>query len=587
MPLLQFISLHVGPRGGPEEVAVLPPEGQIVGRVDELVHQSHRLIHYSPSQLSKYGLPVGGSYLRTGCRRKWWFEYVAKKKPPPTKSQAKGTRTHGVLEHAVMYQGLPRQGVEIEVDRIRKKRAVIEPDDVLRGEAALLEMSRVELESRGFTENPFRDEYQRPDTKTALSWFIATMHDLYRTGLVHVEAEMQMPLPPTARFLHRIYKGAVDLIDFRDPQRTVITDYKTLSDLKYARNEYELETDHQMLSYARWALGFKPTPRVLLRHIAIPTKGRARAVECSAEVSAEHVERHWQTYLPVLQEMDETRLIPSAAEVPSDGTSNGECERYGGCPHSAECAAAMFAGVPRRLDVNIGEKLDGVLQHINQSQQGAQGAQPQQGAQGAQPQQPQLPQMPPQQQQPLPQMPQLPQMPPQGVQQQTPMQGLEAIRQLGLPQQQPQQSQQPQQLQQPHQPQMPQMPQVTGPTPAMPNPPTAGLSGQSDDVVQQVARQNAGAPHTSRIKILMVDCVPLQGVQSVPFEVWIAPALEALRQEHGHDWQHHKFRHGPGFVVEKVNSGQVPEYMTVRTGTPIADVALQALMARADLIVGR
>ncbi len=599
---------------------IYTPEVQAVQSVAELVVRSEKLIHYSPSQLTKYGLPT--AFGRTGCRRKWWYQYVDKDKPPKTKSQLRGTRIHGVGEHSIRDGVVSLVGIEIECDRFRGTRAVIEQDDVNRGRAALMALARIEAAGDDSLMSALRASPAAIPPNELLEWYLDRASTAYAKGEIHVESEMMMPLPGTEYFRNRVFKGAVDLIDLRDPECPVITDYKTLSDMKYARTEYELAEDPQMLAYGRWVLGFTQAPKVKLRHIVIPTRGAARGVPAAIEVDAQHVESRWQTYLPVLDEMDLIRQAPDACLVPADGYQNGECDAYGGCFHRVRCGGALFrrVGDVKMTNPTLTTKLLGVREHA-QRQRGATGAQPQPPATG-------MPTgAPPPVDAGIAALQQLGGANPQNV---VPLQAPQAAPQAPTPE--PAQSLAPPPMAPPAPPAAPQTanPGLAALPPAAPQhpapisggqpapvvhqqviqPPPGGvgmqagavamvastpgqlqqLNAQPESVVVEVAK--SGAPnHASRMLVLFVDVpdaaqvLDALGAQYERFEQWIAPALETIRQAHGHGWEFHKYNAGKGFVVDAVNTSAAPSYMIVDTHASVSQVALQALMARADRIV--
>jgi hypothetical protein len=155
-----------------------------------------------------------------------------------------------------------------------------------------------------------------------------------------VEEEILLPweddrLPPL--------KGFIDAAAFplkaNDPAipRPIVVDHKTVGNWKYAKTDEELETDLQMIPYARWALGQNPDAgEVEVAHFQYGTKGAPTFRKVSAVLSREHVEKEWENLEALLLQMRAEAEKESAREVAPNWNA---CGAFGGCPYADTCAA--------------------------------------------------------------------------------------------------------------------------------------------------------------------------------------------------------------------------------------------------------
>jgi CRISPR/Cas system-associated exonuclease Cas4 (RecB family) len=159
-------------------------------------------------------------------------------------------------------------------------------------------------------------------------------------GNVFVEKKMERSLRNGITFV-----GRIDILDFKsDEDRPRILDWKTTSNMQYAKTEEELATNVQMLSYAYEALCTQPVVKaVRLAHYVIPTKnGTPRYTE--TQVTPLQVHKGWTQMQDIVDEMRETARVTS----PDDVTPTlSACGAYGGCAFRDKCAA--MKGVARDL----------------------------------------------------------------------------------------------------------------------------------------------------------------------------------------------------------------------------------------------
>ena len=116
-----------------------------------------------------------------------------------------------------------------------------------------------------------------------------------------------------------------------------ITDYKTTSNLRYAKTPLELETNAQMVSYAKHYFENHPeSDQVILLHIYIETKNKRKINTHTSQttVTREHIEEQWSLIQEILENMVSIAKLEKWEEVPANPPS---CPKYGGCPFIDKC----------------------------------------------------------------------------------------------------------------------------------------------------------------------------------------------------------------------------------------------------------
>jgi CRISPR/Cas system-associated exonuclease Cas4 (RecB family) len=445
------------------------------------------------------------------CKRKWWFEYPGGLKSPPSKSQGEGKIIHAELETFV------NTGAEPKHPRARQALFVLE-DHLANAE---------------------------------------------------VEGEIKIYLPDAFDGMPREITGYIDLVRYH-PVRPLVIDHKTTSNPdKYARTEYELVEDAQLLVYAKWLLDLiKTAEAVDIGHTVIPTKGANRPRLVPATVTRAHVESRWATYLPILDEMDRAR-DKSAAEVEATGVARGECKRYEGCPHQARCATAIFA--PGRKTMNANDLKARIAEIKNKPAPSTSAPAP---------------------------LAAVPDPTPERVQQPA-AQGDVAPALAALRERiKAQQSQAPADSQAP----APQPEPAPSPKPPTDLPPAATASAPRPARPVNTAPKPAPAPapepiepaapneielveYPNRLPLLFLNCAPSHGMTAWRLEQWIAPLLDRIQRETQLAWQAHSYRQGCALVVDAINTHLVPDALIVDTRTFLGQTVLEALIPRADVII--
>ncbi len=501
-------------------------------------------VRYSPTQLSMY----------LACPRKHFFQYVLGFRPPQSASQIEGSRIHTQIERPLIAGEVP-----------------IDP----RAAAAVAELARIEAAGS----NDLEARLAAVTASTAD--YALTMGAAIATGEVLVEAEMSIDLPPTSTSKDRKYVGRVDLADFRK-RIPEVTDHKTMADLKWAKVEHELFEDVQMVSYGKWALEVdQAAPAVVVRHLAVPTRGRITAVATDATLTREHVERKWAEYLPVLAEMDEARS-KDVADVHPKGFENGECDRFGGCPHKTRCAGAIFRreGAEEMAQNNSPAALQEKLAKLKAQIHGTPVVPPDAAPEAA-------PSAPAQADlgsgSPLDKLAKLRALkatPP--TEDAVPSNGSKAVdRARNDPPTEPVDA-------------LAKLRALKGGAPAAKTETPPPAPSKTEPLSQGNRHTTAPPPKgealpvsASRIEVLFLDCLPVRGFEAdvVTLEDWAAPVLERIRQATGKAWQMHDYRDGPGLVCDGIATLQAPPYLVVDTSTPLGQVAREALLPRAGAVV--
>lgn len=503
------------------------------GRFQEWLHwhggasrMDKPMIRYSPTQLSMF----------MSCARKWHFAYPQGFKAPTTKSQALGKEIHAAIEEGVKY--------------------------ILSGGA---------------------EGVMPTDTRA-----LAGLSKLYEDGLndlrapddIEVESNISIYLDPSkVDGTPRQYIGIIDHYDVSDRYLPIITDHKTTSNMKYAKTEFELQEDVQMISYAKYAFDNEPqADEVKVQHNVIPTYGAAKAELTEAIVTRAHVEKKWSEWLPILDQMD-IALTQEVHLVNPDGLKNGECQRFGGCPHQSRCLSVMFRGAGNMkaegknmaVPVSIMERLNAAKAKVGASSGAPTKAGPNVPASRAA-------------------LDSASDEPKTGK-----PSAVEKIARAKAAQKAAQEAAKEETIEE--------VIEVGG---------EEVIEVVDEDVQDQLARLRAKMGKTSGPKVvpktgpktdagagakapreaaetggkyLFLNCAPTQGLQATPLEVFMAPLLARIQQETGKNWQQHEFRQGPGFIADCIQATALPEVLQIDTTTPLGKVCLESIRPRVQIVI--
>lgn len=210
------------------------------------------------------------------CKRRWHWEYVGGHKQPPTPSQALGTAIHSAMEHYVQTGEIKTTVDGIEVEKfVRALSQHVEHDTTIEVERS--------IELKTFPKGP--------------KW--------------------------------------VGYIDYWDTQGT-IRDYKTTSNLRYAKTPHELENDIQSCAYAyAWLLHHpeRDSVRVVFTYAETRNK-KTKTTEVEVNITRQHAEAAWQDALSDVRDM--VKLYKNKDSLSVDANPEA-CNDYGGCPHKTRC----------------------------------------------------------------------------------------------------------------------------------------------------------------------------------------------------------------------------------------------------------
>ena len=267
-------------------IYVSPSQVSTVAAMLRAANSGTRVIYVSPSQVSTF----------LACGKQWGFEKLLGRPRPESPKMAFGKEVHAVLE-AYLLDGAPFP----------------------RTPAGRVAAQAV-----------------RPD------WIPPP-----RSPGVIGETELAGPLPGFPPGVEcSMYADVLDAREYRTTGRVVVVDYKTTSDLRWAKTEAELASDPQALMYAAWAIR-EGAREVLCRWIYLaatnpqtgPREPRgARAVEVVVRPGPALMEAMG----PTLEAVREIARLRGEGGAPADVVAgiDGDttsCARYGGCPHRHEC----------------------------------------------------------------------------------------------------------------------------------------------------------------------------------------------------------------------------------------------------------
>jgi len=245
------------------------------------------------------------------CQRKWYFRYIEKIRFPQTAAQARGTLIHKQIENYLKHGRQPK-------DPILAKYV----------QAAVAATKR---DGTPLLPNP-------------------SNHG--KTHLVEHQFWLKLPgnLPP--------WQGFIDLLVKALPPE--IGDFKTTSNVRYAKTVDELLQDPQMMSYAKFAYVEDHKGPLTLWHLVIeakkrkgsidpevmndanlaamlapPVRGLPRTIYTPITVEEEHVENRWQELIEVVNEMT---TVAARCKSQDDFVPNTmRCGDYGGCEYRDQC----------------------------------------------------------------------------------------------------------------------------------------------------------------------------------------------------------------------------------------------------------
>lgn len=265
-----------------------------------------------------------------GCLRKWWWQYVMKKKQPETASQATGTRLHAEIERylktgqrdlsALALAGLhmvPSPGEDLGVE-LEMSSEFSDPEHQFIVDEAWALRQAGDFEGAARMLEPL-------GILTA-----AGVPIIGRIDLVHARCTNQ---------------GTEDPDDAIDPPNTVeVYDWKTSSDVKrWGKTPAQLARNIQMLAYANWVLLKEPSvERVRVSHGYFQTKGSRKTRKVTTLIDRDTAVRRWEYASNLARRIV---AVAGATEQEHVEPNLSACERFGGCPHKDYCKVKKSSGI--------------------------------------------------------------------------------------------------------------------------------------------------------------------------------------------------------------------------------------------------
>lgn len=226
-----------------------------------------------------------------GCNRRWWLKYVAGLPEEAQLSQIVGTKIHKDIE-----------------------------THLLKGTPVTNEVVKAGLH---FLPTPGTVEVEKPfnGILTAAGIPMKGFLDVYNKGPIYIDS-----------------LGHVQLMGSGELE---VLDWKSTSDLKYAKAGNELKTT-QMVGYAKFASLLEPQlERVRLSHVYFKTKGRPEAVKNSVIISLDEIQNRYQSVEDVAQQIKQVALLERVEDV---APNRAACTAFRGCPFINSCPQDSIGG---------------------------------------------------------------------------------------------------------------------------------------------------------------------------------------------------------------------------------------------------
>lgn len=240
---------------------------------------------------SASGLTVADVHSYGGCLRRWWYEQVGGKRQPSTPAQNRGTRLHDAIERYLVH-GAPL----VDPLAIAGRSFIPEPGPGILVETALGNLGAAWL-------------------------YLADVPILGHVDLWNHRGWYQNPDGETVRDVDGVLETK---------------DWKTTSDLKYAKTAAELAHNIQVNIYGEAGFHMWPTlERSRLTHVYFQTTGRADAKLVSVLCDREHVSRRTEYAEGIVRSIKDVARETRADKVDANREA---CNAYRGCPHATYCS---------------------------------------------------------------------------------------------------------------------------------------------------------------------------------------------------------------------------------------------------------
>lgn len=268
----------------------------------------------------------------TGCNRKWWYDYVEKRKEPETASTKRGHECHEAIA------------------RYLKTGNPVLPSIVARG-LHMVELPGPDL----FVEQPLLPA-RRPTVEEIATgnWAATDWVELLDQAVLRVAG---IPLIGAIDLMHerRTNKGASEITDTLDPPNTVeVVDWKFPGSTEHMKLARDLPRTIQMAGYANYVFAVAPSVELVrLSHGVMPVKGAPvkntiRVDRDGVRATWEHAESLARSARHVAREVD-----PDKVEA-----NTKACKAFRrDCIHKTYCRAAMHNSLASLVGARAADQL--------------------------------------------------------------------------------------------------------------------------------------------------------------------------------------------------------------------------------------
>lgn len=257
---------------------------------------------------------------KEGCRRKWWFKYVAKVPEIQKKGAAFGTNMHAGIQHYLQDGEMVK-----EPGRIK---------DLLQ-----LAIDREYL--------PTPEQYQEAQKQSPPTIGVEQRFAIDITPEDETRAAVQIV-------------GSIDLLGLREiyigphsgfGRSISVTDHKSMKNTRFMKTEDQLKHDWQTAIYLKAAQELSgwstPADVLTVRHLAYMSEGPLQIHEIGpVSLSWDEVNNSWGE---AQEEVFSIWDLASEETVDKIEGNRARCEDFGGCPFKDVCHGTLV--VPKPVDV--------------------------------------------------------------------------------------------------------------------------------------------------------------------------------------------------------------------------------------------
>jgi len=260
------------------------------------------LNYVSASQIATFDPSQEG-----GCNRRWYFDKVLGMKEPSTKSQEKGTDVHNQIENYLTSGEKTLGTIALAGERFLPQPGLVE----------------VELAVKGFSLAGVRVEGRIDCLNDSQEW-------IDEDGKTHA----------------------------KEGREIEIIDWKTTSNLKYAKSGADLYNTIQMPLYAQYAIDRMGALQVRFSHVYFTTRGAPQAKKSTALFSLDEIAKRTQTIETVVGDMKQAATMQAVEELPPNVKScfayGRRCAHWDHCPRSSMDHSIILFGPSTTGETTMG-----------------------------------------------------------------------------------------------------------------------------------------------------------------------------------------------------------------------------------------